>query len=298
MRRIGIIGLGIMGLRAARLFKEQGFDVHGFDPFPQAVARAEEAKIVMHASPADVAERTDVALLFVPGPADTENVVAGKAGLLEKAVPGYAIANCSTVDPATNIALGEKALRQGVGYLDAPLLGRPAGIGSWAFVVGGEEVTLRALTPYLLVLCGSQSRILHMGDLGNGNKTKLLNNLLFGAINACTAEIMALAKHMGLSQKLLYEAAVAAGAGTMSNLYKELAPRIFENRYDDPNFTVDMLLKDNQLALDMAKKAGAPLVLGSAVDVLNRMASAQGLGREDTSAMWKMLATVWRSPAQ
>jgi 3-hydroxyisobutyrate dehydrogenase-like beta-hydroxyacid dehydrogenase len=152
--------------------------------------------------------------------------------------------------------------------------------------------------PVLTVLGGSPERVFHVGPLGDGNKAKLLNNLMFGAINACTAEVMALAKRLGVPQKVLYEAAVAAGAGVVSNLYKELAPRIIEDRYDNPNFTVDMLRKDNRLALDMAEKAGLPLLLGGAVDDMNKLAALYGLGGEDTASMWKMVMALWDAQAR
>ena len=293
MRTISVVGLGIMGLRAAMLLRDSGFAVAGFDPFAPAAERAAKEGVAVFTSAGESAASADLALLFVPGPAQTASVVAGEGGLLEKASAGLIIVNASTVDPATNIRMAERAFAQGVEYLDAPLLGRPSGAGNWSFLVGGEERTLARAMPVLCVLSGSREKVFHMGGLGAGNKAKLLNNLMFGAINACTAEIMALADRLGVSQKTLFDAAVAAGAGVVSNLYKELVPRIVEGRYDDPNFTVNMLLKDNHLALEMAREADAPLILGGAIDYCNRAAKAHGLGDQDTSAMWKAVSALW-----
>lgn len=293
MRAVSVVGLGIMGLRAAMLLRDKGFLVQGHDPFAAASERAAAENIRTLATPGESMSGADIALLFVPGPRETESVVAGDGGILEKASPGQVIVNVSTVDPATNIRMAEKALAAGVGYLDAPLLGRPSGAGNWSFLVGGEESTLRGVFPVLAALAGTKEKVFHLGELGNGNKAKLLNNLMFGAINACAAEIMALADRLGVSQKILFDAAVAAGAGVVSNLYKELAPRVLEERYDAPNFTVSMLLKDNHLALEMARAADAPLILGGAVDFLNRAAKSQGYGDEDTSVMWKAVAGQW-----
>jgi 3-hydroxyisobutyrate dehydrogenase-like beta-hydroxyacid dehydrogenase len=177
--------------------------------------------------------------------------------------------------------------------VDAPVLGRPSGVGNWAFPVGGEARHSAVLTPVLAALGGSAEKIFPVGPLGNGNKFKLLNNMLFGAVNACAAEIMALAHHMGLSRKTLVDVAVAANAGTVSGLYREIGARVAENRYDNPTFTVDMLLKDNHLCLEMARKHNLPMMLGSAVDNLNRLASLHGLGAEDNAAMWKMVSAFW-----
>lgn len=301
MKNVSVIGLGIMGLRAAILLRDSGFEVQGHDPFPAAAQRAAKEGIRVFETPGDSAAGVTTVIMFVPGPSQTESVVTGPGGILEKAVTGLTVVNSSTVDPGTNIRMSEKAASAGIHFLDAPLLGRPSGAGTWSFLVGGELSTLEKAMPVLEVLSGSQSRIFHMGRLGNGNKAKLLNNLMFGAINACTAEVMALASHLGVPQKALFDAAVAAGASVVSNLYKELAPRIIDGRFDDPNFTVDMLLKDNKLALAMAQDAGAPLVVGASVDWLNRMASAHGLGAEDTAAMGKLFTALWsgsKSPMQ
>jgi 3-hydroxyisobutyrate dehydrogenase-like beta-hydroxyacid dehydrogenase len=135
--------------------------------------------------------------------------------------------------------------------------------------------------------------VFHIGSLGDGNKLKLLNNMMFGAINACAAEIMALAGHIGISRKLLLDVAVAANAGTVSSLYKEIGTRIAESRYDEPTFTVDMLIKDNHLCLEMARQRGLPMIVGNAVDSLNRLASLHGLGAEDNASMWKMIDASW-----
>lgn len=294
MVRIGIAGYGIMGSRAAELYRQNGFEVHCFDIFPQARERAATAGFTVHETVAAMAAATDAALMLVPGPAETRETVAG---LLAGAGKGYLILNASTIDPDTSIAMAGEAEKHGARYADTPLLGRPAGAGRWSFLVGCDTDTLTRIEPLLTILCGDPEKIFHMGPVGSGNKAKLLNNLMFGSINACIAEIMALADRIGLSRETLFNAAVKAGAGTVSNLYREAAPRIFTDSYANPDFTISMLAKDNRLALDMARKAGAPLTLGAAVNRMNEMAENNGLGSEDTAAMWKMVRAAWNSQA-
>jgi len=106
---------------------------------------------------------------------------------------------------------------------------------------------------------------------------------------------MALAEHMGLSQKTLIDVAVAANARVLSSAYKEIGTRIAEGRYDEPTFTVDMLIKDNRLCLDMAREYGAPLILGAAVDYVHRMVSVQGYGAKDHAVSWKAVAKNWKA---
>ena len=295
--KIGIAGLGVMGCSAAAKLREHGFTVRGYDVFPRAAERAAHEGVILDASLEDMAAASELVLLFVPGPKETEAAVTGDRGLMRRARQGFVIVNMSTVDPDVNIRMGKALAGTGAGIIDAPVLGRPAGVGKWAFPVGGDKAHVDAAMPALAALGGSPENVFHVGPLGEGNKLKLLNNMMFGAINACAAEIMALAKHMGLSQKLLLDVAVAANAGTVSNLYKDIGARIAESRYDEPTFTVDMLIKDNHLCLEMARKHGLPLIVGNAVDSLNRLASLHGLGAEDTASLWKMLAASWNQIA-
>ena len=132
-----------------------------------------------------------------------------------------------------------------------------------------------------------------MGPSGTGNKIKLLNQLMFGAINAITAEMMAIAEKVGIPPKLLYETITASQASTVSNLFKELGKHIVADDYDDPAFTVDLLNKDIRLAVQMAKAHNAPPLLSRTVEHINEMARAQGFGNKDTSVMWKCFHAMW-----
>jgi 3-hydroxyisobutyrate dehydrogenase/2-hydroxy-3-oxopropionate reductase len=132
-----------------------------------------------------------------------------------------------------------------------------------------------------------------VGPSGSGNKVKLLNQLMFGAINAITAEMMAIADQMGIPPGLLYEIIITSGAATVSNLFKELGHRISTEDYTDPTFTVDLLVKDVRLAAQMARESQTPPVLTRTVELINEIAQAQGLGNLDTSIMWKAYQGFW-----
>ena len=177
-----------------------------------------------------------------------------------------------------------------VGYLDAPVLGRPISVGKWALPVGGEAKDLEACQ---LILELVASNIMHVGESGAGNKIKLLNQLMFSAINAMTAEMMAIAEKVGVSPKLLYQTITSSRAGTVSNLFTELGGNIVAENYDNPTLSVDLLCKDADLALEMAKEHGAPPLLGRTIQVINEMAHAQGLGSKDTSIMWQAFRPLW-----
>ena len=269
MDTVGIVGLGVMGSNCAKKLMESGVPVAGYDPYPPAVKRASEAGVAVCGSPAGLAGKARVILMFVPGPADTEKVVLGEGGIASGAPEGTVVVNMSTVDPGVNIRMGEALAPKGIDFVDAPVMGSPSGVGSWAFALGGSDEALAKIKDVLLVLSGSEEKLFHIGPLGHGNKLKLLNNMMLGAIDACAAETMALAEHIGT--------------------------RIAEGRYDEPTFTVDMLIKDNRLCLDMAREYGAPLILGAAVDYVHRMVSVQGYGAKDHAVSWKAVAKNWKA---
>lgn len=293
MAKIGVVGLGIMGFEAAKCLLKDKHSVYGYDPFETAAKRAALVGVDLCRSPAEIAANAEIILIIVPGPKESEAVIFGNDGVINNPVEGLLIANMSTVDPATNRTLAEKLALSDITLIDTPVLGLPSGAGQWSFPVGASEKDFERIKPVLRSLAGSDDRIFHVGEIGSGNKLKLLNNLMFGAITACTAEIMALAKKMGLSQRLLFEVALAANAGTISNLYKALAIRIIEENQHDSIFSVQLLKKDNSLALDMAKENGVSLMLAETVDQINKLGCASGYGSMDVSSLWKMFYEQW-----
>jgi len=290
MDAVGLIGLGIMGFASARNIVDAGHPLTVFDISESALKKVEDLGASRAENPAGVADKSDIVLMFLPGPAEVEQCVAGSQGLLSANRSGFVIVDMSTVDPDITQRMSEKALDQNIGYLDAPVLGRPIAVGKWALPVGGSAEDLERCRKVLGCVA---SNIAHVGPSGTGNKIKLLNQLMFGAINAITAEMMAIAERVGISPKLLYETITASQAGTVSNLFKELGKHIAAEDYDDPAFTVDLLNKDIRLAVQMAKAHNAPPLLSRTVEHINEMARAQGFGDKDTSVMWKCFHAMW-----
>jgi 3-hydroxyisobutyrate dehydrogenase/2-hydroxy-3-oxopropionate reductase len=275
-----------MGSVAAEKIIKAGHSLHLFDVSKKAMAGIAHLGAQESASPREAAEKAEIILMFLPGPAQVRECVAGPAGLLEGAGPDTVIVDLSTVDPGVSQSMAKAAGAKGASYLDAPVLGRPAVVGKWALPVGGETNALERCRPVLEVLA---VKIFHAGPSGMGNRIKLLNQMMFGAINAMTAEMMAVADKMGIAPKLLYETITASQAGTVSNLFKELGARIAEDDYSNPTFSVNLLIKDVSLAVEMARQSGALPVLGQTVEFINGLARAQGQGELDTAAMWKSM---------
>ncbi len=287
--RIGLVGVGTMGLLVASALAKAGYRVIACDVDPRSLQRAQDLGAVPVDYPQHVAEQTDRILLVLPGPAQIEAVVTGDRGLLAGAQSGQVIIDMSTVDPATTHRMGARAEEVGVAYLDAPILGRPGTLGRWVLPVGGDAAIVARCRPVLEELA---RKVIHVGPLGAGNTLKLLNALMFAAINAMTAEMMAIAVKAGLPPRILFETIAESQAATVSGLFKEVGAKIIARDFT-PIFPIELLCKDNRLAIGMARACDAPPVLANTVQVLNALASARGLGAEDTAALIKVYETLW-----
>jgi 3-hydroxyisobutyrate dehydrogenase-like beta-hydroxyacid dehydrogenase len=288
MLNIGLIGTGTMGILAADSILKAGHRLIAYDVNPRALAKAKALGAVPARSVGEVAEQSEIILMLLPTPRHIEKVVMDEGGLLRYDRPNQVIIDMSTVDPSTTRRMGARAAEHGVDYLDAPILGRPSAHGRWVLPVGGEASVVQRCRPLLEVVA---RKVIHVGPLGAGNAIKLLNALMFSAINAMTAEMMAIAAKAGIAPEVLYRTLAESEAATVSGLFKEVGAKIVARDFS-PTFAIDLLCKDNGLAVEMAKACGAPPVLASVVQTLNELAQARGLGAEDTSALVKLYETL------
>jgi 3-hydroxyisobutyrate dehydrogenase-like beta-hydroxyacid dehydrogenase len=281
---VGIIGLGAMGFPMTEALLAAGHRVVAFDVSETARARAEAAGAEVAASNAEVGAAVSVVLLSLPKPEHVEAVVTGEDGLLTRPAKGLVIADTSTVDPETTRRVASAASERGVAYLDTPILGRPDACGRWTFPVGGDPAALERARPALDALGKS---VIHVGPPGAGNAIKLLNNLMFGAINAVTAEAMAACAAVGVSPATFYQTVAGSEAATVSPLFRVVGRKIVEGDFD-PIFTVDLMHKDVALAVAMLDAGGIDAIIGNAVLAQIDHARAAGLGSADTSAVSRM----------
>lgn len=285
---VGLIGFGLMGAPMARRLLQAGHSVIVVDANADALVRAEKLGCSTATDPAALASHASVVILSLPTPELVRQVVhAGDDCLLDGAtLEDSVIIDTSTVDPQTSRDNATLAAARGVGYLDCPILGRPSNVGSWTLPAGGDAAHLDQVRP---ILGAFASTVIHLGPVGQGNTVKLLNNLMFGAINSITAEMFSLSDHVGIDRGLLFDTIAGSGAATVSNLFKELAPKIVDEDFE-PNFTVNNLVKDIGLGIEMAALSGVRLPFSEAGQALNKRAQELGLGLEDSAAVVKIYA--------
>lgn len=287
--KVGLVGLGTMGSLVAKTLLEAGYEMVAHDVDLRACQLAAESGAAIADLPQEVARQTAITLLLLPGPAQVEAVVTAEHGLLAGAGPEHVIIDMSTVDPQTTHRMAEQALATGVAYLDAPILGRPGALGNWVLPVGGEAAVVARCRPVLDRLA---REVIHVGPLGAGHTLKLLNALMFSAINAMTAEMLAIARQSAIDPAVLYRTIAGSDAATVSGLFRESGVKIVERNFS-PTFSIDLLCKDNGLAVQMARDLGATPILASTIQTMNELARNKGLGREDSSALVKVYEALW-----
>jgi 3-hydroxyisobutyrate dehydrogenase len=288
--RVGVVGLGIMGAPMARNLLRAGHSVTVHNRTPARMTPLLGAGATGAASPRDVASRVDVVVTCVSDTPDVEAVVAGPNGILEGATRGLLIVDCSTIAPAAARAIAERAASQGVDLLDAPVSGGEQGAiaGTLSIMVGGRREAFDRATPIFATIGKTAT---YMGGPGQGQMTKLVNQVVGAATLAAVAEGIVLGARAGLEPGPLVEA-IAGGAAT-SWMWTNLGPRM-QRRDFAPGFMVRLQQKDLRLALTAAREVGAPLPLTALVNQLLAAVEAHDGGSLGTQAIVTALEALAR----
>jgi 3-hydroxyisobutyrate dehydrogenase-like beta-hydroxyacid dehydrogenase len=211
IRRVGIIGLGKMGLPMARHLRNGGFAVAACDVNAAARTQAAAAGIKVAANPAAVAAESDFIIGVVGFDAEAEAVVLGTDGIAAAARPGMIVGIASTVAPRTMQKIAARISGSGIVLLDMPITrGEPAAeAGKLLTMVGGDVAAFEACKPALATFASS---IYHVGDLGAGQVGKMVNNLILWACISANHEGFNLAKKLGADPERLREALLDSSA--------------------------------------------------------------------------------------
>lgn len=202
--KVGFIGLGSQGGPMARRIVEGGFATTLWARRPASVEPFADTAAAIASSPAELAAASDLVCLCVVGEADIEEITNGEHGLLAGLAPDSVIAVHSTVHPNTCKALAKKVGSKGVSVIDAPVSGGGAAAaeGRLMVMVGGDSDVVARCRP---VFETYGDPVVHLGELGTGQTTKLLNNLLFTANLGTAAATLSLARSLGVSPARLVE---------------------------------------------------------------------------------------------
>lgn len=284
---VGVIGLGAMGMGAAQSAARAGLAVLGCDLRAKALAALEAAGGRAAASPAELAARADVVLVYVVNAAQTREVLFGANGAAAAARPGTVFILCVTMQPAEAQGICARLEDAGMLVLDAPVSGGSAKAmaGEIAMMAAGPPAAFRRAAPVLDAIAAT---VFRLGDQpGAGARMKTINQLLAGVHIAATAEALALAHGLGMDLAEVHRV-IQSCAGN-SWMFANRGAHVVAGDYT-PHSAVDIFVKDLGIVTDAARAAGMPVPLSDTALALFRQASAAGMGRLDDAAVALLLA--------
>ena len=271
-RRIGLIGLGLMGRPMGMNLLKAG---HSLTVWNRTAARADElvaAGAVLAKSPRELAAASDVLLTIVSDPPALESVLWGRDGKDDGALGGLKAGSIyidsSTVSPALEKRIGAACQERGVRFLDAPVTGGDWGAreGNLVFMIGGDAETLKEVEPILGVM---GKKWFHLGPNGAGQTIKLAMNAILALEVGAVAEAIGLVTKAGLKGEQLLE--VLQSSMGRSGLLDLKTPLMLKGDYK-PSFPLRLMHKDLGLALDLANQLGVALpTTAAAREVYNRV---------------------------
>lgn len=237
-------------------------------------------------SVAELARTVSVVFTSLPGPAQVEEVVLGKGGLLENMAPGLVLFELSTNSLALNRRIYDAFKGKGGAMMDAPVSGGPAGAasGDLALWIGGDQDVFDRHFDLLRKFSDKPRRV---GDIGAGTVTKLANNMAGYMILETMAEIFSLGAKASVDPLDLWEALRLGLVGKQSPLFM-LTSQFLPGEYEKPGFALKLGHKDVMLATNLGKELGVPMRLANMTLEEMTEALGRGWGEQDSRAYLKL----------
>ncbi len=287
-RRIGFIGLGQMGKWMALNFLKAGCQICVNDIDSRAVDFLVEKGADAGRTPADTASQAEVVFLSLPDADIVEQVIFGVTGLVQAAEKEMLIVDLSTISYLRSVDIARKLSQMDIFFCDAPVSGMEsrAKEASLTVMVGGPKDIFDRISPLLEIIGNT---VLHMGPVGSGQLTKLVNQLLFDINAAGLAEVLPMAAKLGLDPDKVCQV-ITTGTGR-SFAAEFFTPLTLKNRFDE-GYPLKSAYKDLTSAAEISSRHKIPLPLTQATTNIFQMALAQGLGTESKGALIKVFEKI------
>ena len=279
--KIGFIGLGIMGKPMSKNLLKAGYQLVVLDHNHETTQQLVDAGAASAATPKAVAEQSDVVITMLPNSPQVKKVVLGENGIIEGARAGLVVIDMSSIAPLASREISQALAAKQVAMLDAPVSGgEPKAIdGTLSVMVGGDKAVFEQCYELMKAMATS---VVHTGDIGAGNVTKLANQVIVALNIAAMSEALVLATKAGVEPELVFQAIRGGLAG--SAVLEAKAAMVMERNFK-PGFRIDLHIKDLANALDTSHSIGAQLPLTAQVMEMLQALKADGLGQSDHSAI-------------
>jgi len=285
IKKIGFIGLGIMGNPMATNLMGASYQVTGYDIDQDTMNAMVEKGAWKALSPKEAAESTDAVITMVPDDQIVEEVVTGKDGALEGMRKGSILVDMSTISSSTAMRVAEKLEENGMEMLDAPVSGGDVGAmeGTLSIMVGGKQEIFERMLP---VLQKMGKNVNHVGHHGAGQVAKAANQIIVALTIEAVAEALIFAKKSGVDPKRVRDALM--GGFAQSRVLDLHGQRMLDRNFE-PGGRVRLHKKDTEIAMSMAKELGMYLPGTALVSQLWNTVAAHGGLDWDHSSLVKVL---------
>lgn len=277
--KYGFVGLGNMGFgMAMNVLKKEG-ELLVWNRSRGKIERAVALGATAAGSAQEMAQVCDAILVSLPGPKEVQQVVGQE--LIPNGHAGQYLIDTSTVDPATSREMYKLAAEKGIRYFDCPVSGGKAGAdaGTLTFMIGGTEEELKPVATALEAM----GKLHHyMGTIGGGAAIKVINNYMSFSSAIIDAEAVVMAEKAGIALDRFMKVVLSSSG---ANAYlKSKESKILSGDLEAA-FTIKLVLKDLELAYDLAKSFGISDFMGSEATMFFRLAAQSGYADKDSSAV-------------
>jgi 2-hydroxy-3-oxopropionate reductase len=283
MKRIGFIGVGVMGRHMAGNIRKRGYEVTIHDINMTVVEEMRKEGFAFADTPKALAAGSEMIITMLPSSPHVAAVALGENGIIEGIRPRCLYVDMSTIDPTTTIDVAAKMQAKEAFMLDSPVVKGVASAidGTLTLYIGGEAEILEKARPVLECM---GTTLLHMGKIGAGEVTKLVNNMCLAAIVGATSEMFVFGAKLGVDADKLF-AALENGSAASRALGTHVKALGLKRKFDKLTFPAAFMMKDIDLGMKTAKDNNFPLFYPPLTYTLLSMLKAGGRGKANYSEL-------------
>jgi len=280
-KKIGFIGLGMMGTPMSKNLLKAGFELTVWNRTQSKMKEIVELGAKPAGTAKEVAQKSEVVITMLAGPPDVEEVILGKDGVLQGLKPGSVVIDMSTISPEVSRRVAAEIAKGGSKMLDAPV-GGSVGVAAAAALtiqVGGDR---QAFEAHRDIFAAMGKNIFYIGGNGMGCYMKLLGNAIMGVNMAVLGEGLCLGSKAGIPVETMVEVLKTTGAA--SRVLETRGPNILKGDYK-AQFMMKLIFKDIGLALDTAAQDSIPMPIAGLVRQIYAQSIVDGREEDDYSAV-------------
>ncbi len=284
----GFIGLGIMGQPMSRCLLQGGFSLTVYNRTASKAQALIKMGAKLAASPAAIAAAGEIIITMLPDTPEVEAVLFGENGVYAGLSAGKIVVDMSTISPEATVQFAARLREKQGELLDAPVSGGETGAiaGTLTIMVGGNEQAFQKCLPLFQAM---GKNIVHLGANGNGQRTKLVNQVICALNILAMSEGLHLAERIGLDTEKVLQVVSSGAAGSW--MLSNLAPRILQNDFQ-PGFMIKLQQKDLRLAMEQSKTLSEDFPGTALTYSLFTQAVEAGLGEQGTQGLINIFKRV------